>query len=80
MAKWDDLVLAIPPHGGGRHQAPAAVALLETLLGLHEAQLTLLRGLRRDVRPLQEGPFMPGGSTWRPCAPLRPPATNSWSG
>ncbi|QDE83858.1 hypothetical protein BHS07_21135 [Myxococcus xanthus] len=60
MAKWDDLVLAIPPHAGGRYQAPAAVTLLETLLGLHEAQLTLLRGLHRDVRPLREGPFHAG--------------------
>ncbi|AEI67675.1 hypothetical protein [Corallococcus macrosporus] len=60
MAKWDDLVLAIPPHAGGRLEVPAPAALLETLLGLHDVQLTLLRGLRRELRPLQEGPFHAG--------------------
>ncbi|WP_426752543.1 hypothetical protein [Myxococcus sp. Y35] len=57
MAKWDELVLAVPPQLGGRLEAPVPVTLLETLLGLQDAQLDLLRGLQRDVRPFLEGPF-----------------------
>ncbi|MFP2925915.1 hypothetical protein ACLESO_11995 [Pyxidicoccus sp. 3LG] len=60
MARWDDLVLAVPSQVGGRLEESAASALLETLLGTQDEQLTLLRELHRDVRQLQEGPFNAG--------------------
>ncbi|MCP3137859.1 hypothetical protein [Pyxidicoccus xibeiensis] len=60
MARWDDLVLAVPRQSSGRLEAPAAAMLLEALLGTQEEQLTLLRQLHRDVRQLQEGPFNAG--------------------
>ncbi|MFP2908890.1 hypothetical protein ACLESD_28340 [Pyxidicoccus sp. 3LFB2] len=60
MAKWDDLVMAVPKPSGGRLKDEATTLLLETLLGTQEEQFTLLRELHRDVRQLQEGPFHAG--------------------
>ncbi|WP_164014275.1 hypothetical protein [Pyxidicoccus trucidator] len=60
MAKWDDLVMAVPRPAGGRLKDEATTLLLETLLSTEEEQRTLLRELHRDVRQLQEGPFHAG--------------------
>lgn len=60
MARWDELVMAVPKPAGVRLEDSAVAALLETLLGTQEEQLTLLRQLHRDVKQLQEGPFQAG--------------------
>lgn len=60
MARWDELVLAVPKQAGAGLGDAAAATLLETLLGTQEEQLTLLRQLHRDAKQLQEGPFHAG--------------------
>ena len=60
MAKWDDLVLAVPRPVSGRLEDPATMSLLETLLATEEEQLTLLRRLRHVVdAALEDHPSSP---------------------
>lgn len=60
MARWEELVTAVPQRAGARLEDAAAAELLRALLGTQEEQLTLLRQLHRDVKLLQEGPFHAG--------------------
>ncbi|QSQ25603.1 hypothetical protein JY651_12005 [Pyxidicoccus parkwayensis] len=60
MARWEELVTAVPKQAGARLEDAAATTLVRALLGTQEEQLTLLRQLHRDVKALQEGPFHAG--------------------